>query len=331
MKQEFLQEPLRKNLIKMIERYSVSEALIGWRWTEFCDEKKGYLLSQGENIRGAEILERTQAYSSRADQILEQLYFQDESPSHLLHVTCTGYASPSAAQKLVARKGWNQTEVTHAYHMGCYAALPTLRLADALARSGTPRVDIVHTEMCSLHMDPLAHDPEQIVIQSLFSDGHIKYSVKPADSWQRGFRVKATLERILPESSQDMTWTPAAWGMQMSLSRKVPEKIQGAVGEFVAELLVKARVDPDYRDAVFAVHPGGPKIIQYVQDALQLGASQVEASKKVLFERGNMSSATLPHIWSRLFEQELPNGKTIISLAFGPGLTMFGSVFEVCA
>ena len=86
---------------------------------------------------------------------------------------------PSAAQRLVAAKGWGAaTRVTHAYHMGCYAAFPALRMAagflsapDSLRASGLKRVDVVHTEMCSLHMNPLHHAAEQLVVQSLFADG----------------------------------------------------------------------------------------------------------------------------------------------------------------
>lgn len=51
-------------------------------------------------------------------------------PGDVIHVICTGYTSPSGAQKLVADKGWGaQTRVTHAYQMGCCAAFPALRIA----------------------------------------------------------------------------------------------------------------------------------------------------------------------------------------------------------
>jgi len=63
------------------------------------------------------------------------------------------------------------TEVIHAYHMSCYASLPTIRLAAGLVATGKSRVDIVHTEMCTLHMDPSQHLPEQLVVQTLFADG----------------------------------------------------------------------------------------------------------------------------------------------------------------
>ena len=83
------------------------------------------------------------------------------------------------------------------------------------------------------------------------------------------------------------------------------------------------------KNAKFAIHPGGPKIIDAVQEALELSDKQTQESKKILFERGNMSSATLPHVWNEMLNSDIPKGTKIISLAFGPGLTLFGSVFEL--
>ncbi len=134
----------------------------------------------------------TAARSKLFDEIVSA-YFETEyaneqvAPSELIHVTCTGYVAPSGAQRVVASKGWgNLTRVTHAYHMGCYAAFPAIRmaagqlgLAAGLAATGTPpRADIVHTELCTLHLDPSDHSAEQCVVQSLFADGFIRYSVR---------------------------------------------------------------------------------------------------------------------------------------------------------
>jgi predicted naringenin-chalcone synthase len=55
----------------------------------------------------------------------------------------------------------------------------------------------------------------------------------------------------------------------------------------------------------------------------------VALSHKVLRERGNMSSATLPHIWKEILDLDLKSGTRVVSLAFGPGLTLFGAVFVV--
>ena len=81
--------------------------------------------------------------------------------------------------------------------------------------------------------------------------------------------------------------------------------------------------------ALFAVHPGGPRIIDRVQDLLKLTPMQVASSRAVLYENGNMSSATLLFIWKSILENsEIPSGTWVVSLAFGPGLTICGGIFK---
>ena len=267
---------------------------------------------------------------------------EEQAPSELIHVTCTGYVSPSGAQRLVADKGWGAvTHVTHAYHMGCYAALPAILIAAghlsvpaALRPANSERrVDIVHTELCTLHLDPSDHSAEQCVVQSLFADGFVRYSLREPAVGEaiRGLELLAVSERILPASADSMTWSVGDFGMQMTLMRDVPERIAGALRPFVSELLAKAGVGgaEALRDAVVAVHPGGPKIIDRVASVLELLPAQVQASRDVLFEYGNMSSATLPHVWQRVLDDDgVERGTLVLSLAFGPGLSVCGSLFR---
>lgn len=298
-----------------------------------------------DSAHGAGALARTRAFERIADSAMERMASNDatEAPSDLFHVTCTGYVSPSPAQRLVARQGWgSSTRVTHVYHMGCYAAFPALRLARA-AQSGMPRQPgaaarsrIVHTEVCSLHLDPSLHEPEQFVIHSLFADGSITYDVTEADATELrapGFELLTLLERTLPDSALAMTWRCSDWGMQMTLSRDVPERIAAALTPFVADLAVGAGLGEDEaRAAFYAVHPGGPRILDRVQDLLRLGDPQIELSRKVLRERGNMSSATLPHVWLEMAnDPRIPAGALVVSLAFGPGLTICGALLRKIA
>ena len=136
-------------------------------------------------------------------------------------------------------------------------------------------------------------------------------------------------EELLPDSADAMTWTASDAGMDMTLARDVPRRIAKAVRAFVDDLRaeVGGELPPFGGDTVFAVHPGGPRVIDAVQSALELSDAQVAASRDVLLRYGNMSSATLPHIWRAvLASREVLSGTPVVSLAFGPGLTMAGSV-----
>jgi predicted naringenin-chalcone synthase len=267
------------------------------------------------------------------DRIRELFKSDVIAPQHLIHVTCTGYVSPSPIQVLINERLWNrETRVTHAYHMGCYASHPAMRIADGLCAAGLEKVEIVHTEICSLHVDLADHSPEQMVVQSLFADGHIKYSVVNENSSKSGgFNLISIHEEILPDSIDSMTWRTAEWGMRMTLSRDVPRRIAVSIREFVNRMIdhIPGTVANSFGEFVFAIHPGGPKIIDQLQHELNLRDDQVFHSKAVLHRFGNMSSATLPHVWAAILADPLvPAGIRVVSLAFGPGLTAFGSILR---
>lgn len=333
---------------KLFQRYAVKPSLISQRYLEsndihsldFANNDIYKITDQQKN--GADISHRAQFFSKRAFEIFHQFYNLEKQgeqrPDHLIHVTCTGYISPSAAQRIVTESNWGKyTDITHAYHMGCYAALPAVRLAKSIVLAETLdkdefTTDIVHNEMCGLHMSPLSQTPEQMVVQTLFADGHIKYSAtNEKTTTGKNLKIISTHEKVVPNSQQDMSWIPAPWGMQMNLSREVPDKIKLGLRKFSEELFSKAGLTYEKAiNSVFAIHPGGAKIIDSVQESLELRTEQISESKKILFERGNMSSATLPHVWNEILEKNYPVGTPVISYAFGPGLTLFGAVFEVC-
>jgi predicted naringenin-chalcone synthase len=336
-----------ERLEKFFQRYSVNPSILGKRSFECPDillspakaaeTGRIYRISKSQPA-GVDIAERARFFSERAKLIFQHFYAEAQaSISHLIHVTCTGYVSPSAAQLLVAGKGWgNSVGVTHAYHMGCYASLPAIRIAEGLVLARDEdlhyKVDLVHTEMCGLHMNPMQNTPEQLVVQSLFADGHIKYSAQLSRVDLHGYEVHAIHEVLAKDSDGDMSWGPEPWGMQMNLSREVPTKIKSAIGGLLATVAHQAEVEVDVllKSAIFAIHPGGPKIIDAVQEALGLVDLQTCLSRKVLSERGNMSSSTLPHVWDEILSSgEAPPGRWVVSFAFGPGLTLFGAVFRV--
>ncbi|HET9988342.1 MAG TPA: hypothetical protein VFQ65_07475, partial [Kofleriaceae bacterium] len=275
------------------------------RW----DDGVLYDLRRAPRGRGTEV--RTRLFTEIVDAYFEAEYSAEPgAPDDLIHVTCTGYASPNGAQKLVARRGWGgTTRVTNAYQMGCYAAVPALRIASGFIALASRRVDIVHTELCSLHFHPEDHSLEQLVVQSLFADGLIRYSMIP-DRGEPGLRVRAVHEQIMADSAGAMTWIVGDTGMQMTLARDVPDRIAKAVRGFVLELFARGGVGLErLRSSIFAVHPGGPKIIDQVGKVLELDDPQLAESRRVLFDYGNMSSATLPHVWQRLLaDPRVPAG-----------------------
>ncbi len=343
----------------LLRRFGCSPEKIGHRNScleDFThrDWERMRLFSPRESAAGAPISERNRVFQEAALDAFQRWYPEkteeglknsleaERAPSELIHVTCTGYLAPSVAQLCASQRGWlEETRVTHAYHMGCYAAVPAIRLATAalslpgsLGHSPNGRVDVAHTEFCTLHFRPDRHEPEQLVVQSLFADGLIRYSVVRAEDFpsdSAGMEVLAIREEQIVASSDSMTWVPEESGMVMTLARDVPEKIAVSLEKYLGRLFAQAGLDfaTEKSRTVFAVHPGGPRIIDGVLGTLGLEEAQVKWSRKVLFERGNLSSATLPHIWWEILQDEsVRSGVRVVSLAFGPGLTIAGCLLK---
>ena len=282
-----------------------------------------------ESASGMNLSVRSKLFEEHADKIFDAYYHEKSSPpDHLIHVSCTGYISPSSAQKIVSRRNWGaQTTVTHAYHMGCYGAFPAIRMGMGFLQETKMQTDIVHTEMCSLHSNPSLHETDQIVSQSLFADGFIKYTLSKLTQ-APCLKVMALYEEIIPDSSKSMTWNVADWGFQMSLAKEIPVLISRALEGYLRKLCAKASIE-NYAGMLFAIHPGGPKILKYIQDLLSLSDAQMRYSFEILKKYGNMSSATLPHIWEAILsDKEAKDQTRIVSLAFGPGLSISGAIME---
>lgn len=335
---------------RLISRFGCSPDKIakrGHELADFChqDWQSMQVFDVTKHPSGADIEVRQRAYDHLVRQKCEELFSaQDELSPDLLHVSCTGYLSPSPLQRFVVERGAGlSTRVIHAYHMGCYAALPATRMAAALNLLQTNQhsmnkpatVDVVHTELCTLHFNPLLHSPEQLVVQSLFADGFVRYRVqqqKPTVG-SRALKIISMNEEQIPDSAAAMTWLPLPWGMAMTLSRDVPAMISASVKGFIDRLITASgeTAGSVLPGLVYAIHPGGPKIIDHLQELLEIPDNSIAASRLVLREYGNMSSATLPHVWNEILTNpsQYALGTKVISLAFGPGLTIAGSLFEI--
>ena len=280
---------------------------------------------------------RMAAFAETADGLARDAFAGDtEAPDLLVQVSCTGYDSPNAVQKLVADRAWGEgTRILSVGHMGCYAALPALAVAaDAVhataarlpvtteGEDADARAALLLVELCTLHHHPATTDPEQIVQQCLFADGAARIDVTARPRPESQFELIDHTEAVLPDTADEMTWRPGAVAFTMTLRRSVPdhirENVAGVVGRFLAgHGLSVADVD------LFAVHPGGPRVIESTADALGLSDETVRHSQAVLRTRGNMSSTTLPHIWAGIADDaDVPSGALVCSVAFGPGLTV---------
>jgi predicted naringenin-chalcone synthase len=244
--------------------------------------------------------------------------------THLVTVSCTGFRAPGFDIALVNELGLPPTvQRTHVGFMGCHAALNGLRVANAFAGSDpAARVLVCSVELCSVHYH-YGWDAPKLVANALFGDGAgalVGTATGPAGAW----RVAANGSRLIPEAADAMTWTIGDHGFGMTLSKKIPEVIATRLRPWLDEWLAThgLRV-ADIRS--WAIHPGGPKVLDAAAAALGLPPEAVWASREVLSEYGNMSSATVLFILKRLLERRAkPPG---VAIGFGPGLNVEVALF----
>ncbi len=234
--------------------------------------------------------------------------------------SCTGYVTPGL-DILLARDLGMPADAQRLFigHMGCYAALPGLGVAGDFARSrGRPAV-LLCLELTSLHVQPPTADAEQIVAHALFSDAAAAVVVRPAS---RGYRLLDLVSVTDTTAADHMTWDVTDLGFRMGLSNRVPDVLDLHVGPLVGELLRRHGLALSDVDG-WAVHPGGPRILDVIQSRLGLTDADLAASRQVLAEHGNCSSPTVLMILEAL-RPAAP--ERIVALAFGPGLTLYAAL-----
>lgn len=240
-------------------------------------------------------------------------------------VSCTGYGTPGIdiglAKSLPLRPDARRLFIGHT---GCHAALPALAtLADFVTARERPAV-LLCLELTSLHLQPASIDPEQMVTHALFGDAATALVVRPEAG--AGLRVVDIASRTDTGRSGHMTWDITDLGFRMGLSPEVPDALAEQVGPLVKELLV--RNGRDLSDVHgWALHPGGPRILDTIEESLGLDPTALWASRKVLSEHGNCSSATILLVLRELLRAGDPTGP-VVALAFGPGLTLYAALLE---
>ncbi len=232
--------------------------------------------------------------------------------------SCTGCFAPGPDFRIVRDLGLaGFTERYHLGFIGCAAAFPALRAAARFCAAQPDAVVlVVCTELCSLHIRP-SNSPDQIVSSSVFADGSAAAIVTAAGGDRAGLDLDRFGTTLTSEGEEDMAWTIGDDGFEMVLTGEVPRiigrEIRGAVDGFLAGDVPTA----------WAVHPGGRSILDRVQAGLELAPDALQASRAVLRDYGNMSSATVMFILREMLHDDaLADGATIAGLAFGPGLTV---------
>ena len=244
-----------------------------------------------------------------------------EGITHMVVASCTGFTAPGLDQVIARRLALAPTvERVVVGFMGCYAGVTALRSAGHIVRSDpTARVLVVSVELCTLHLQPTDR-LESLLAMGQFADGAAAALVTAEGP---GLALGEGISLVLEDSHELITWTIGDTGFAMELSGEVPGRLAEALGAAeVVQTVTGGR--PSAAIEAWAIHPGGKSIVDAVERGLALSCEKVAASRGVLQDYGNMSSATVMFVLERLMRDHPASG---IALAFGPGLAMEGLRF----
>lgn len=240
--------------------------------------------------------------------------------------SCTGYATPGLDIRLAADLGMPaDVQRLMIGHMGCYAAIPGLgAVADFVVARRRPAV-LLCLELTSLHAQPATDDLAQVVTHALFADAAAAVVLRPGGDGPRVVDIAARTDHA---TADHMRWDITDLGFRMGLSPEVPAVLAAHVRPLIGDLL--ARHGLTVADVGgWAVHPGGPRILDTVERELGLPPEALAASRAVLRERGNCSSATVLAILDELRRAGQPRpGAPVVVAAFGPGLTLYAALLS---
>lgn len=248
--------------------------------------------------------------------------------THLVTVSCTGFAAPGFDLGLFKALTLDPTvQRTHVGFMGCHGALNGLRVARAIAASEPgSHVLLCAAELCSLHFSYGAGE-DRSVPNALFADGAaaVVATSNPGTGRREGaWSVLANGSVLVPGTEDAMTWRIGDLGFEMTLSPEIAKLIRAHLGPWLERWLAGQGLSVAGVGS-WAVHPGGPRILDAVQHALGLDKGTMAESRAVLAGYGNMSSPTVLFILDRLIRRDAP--RPCVALGFGPGLVVEAALF----
>ncbi len=238
----------------------------------------------------------------------------------LFFVTVTGVATPSIDARLVNRLGLpTSVRRTPIFGLGCLAgAAGVARAADYLAGHPDHVAVLLSVELCSLTLQREDLSVENLIASGLFGDGAAAAVLVGSGRRSDGPRVVDSRSSFYPESERVMGWDVSERGFKVVLSAEVPEMVRRHLRQDVDAFL------NDHGLAISDVgrwisHPGGPKVLEAMQEALELPDGALDGAWKTLREVGNLSSTSVLLVLEDHLDRPPAAGTWGMMSAMGPG------------
>jgi alkylresorcinol/alkylpyrone synthase len=234
--------------------------------------------------------------------------------------TVTGVATPSIDARLMNRLGLpSRVKRVPIFGLGCLAgAAGIARAADYLKGHPDEVALLLSVELCSLTLQRSDLSVETLIGSGLFGDGAAAAVLVGGNRTLEGPRVVAGRSSFYPDSEEVMGWEISEKGFKIVLSAEVPEMVRRYLRRDVDAFLTEhGLVRNDI--AAWISHPGGPKVLEAMREALELPEEALEGAWRTLREVGNLSSTSVLLVLEEKLQSPPPAGSWGLISAMGPG------------
>jgi alkylresorcinol/alkylpyrone synthase len=177
-------------------------------------------------------------------------------------------------------------------------------------------------ETPSLTFRPRDQSMQNVISSLIFGDGAAAAVMCGRRPPHPSVSVIASRSLLHPQSYHAMGFRVASDGFQVILSPEVPDRAPQGLRELVTELCGEGSATPSDL-TFFAIHPGGRKVLENVQEALGLDQTKTRSAWKVLTQHGNMSSPTALFVLDEELRSRAPvPGSLGLLCGFGPGFAV---------
>ena len=243
----------------------------------------------------------------------------------IVSVSTTGIATPSLDARASAKVGFrSDIRRVPVFGLGCAGGVNGLSIATRMAAADPGSHWLfVTVETCSISIRLDSDDPAAVVATALFGDGAAAAVVTSGEHSLA--RITGSAEKLWPDSLRIMGWDVEDPGLAVVFDRAIPPFIEAELAQAVDEMCASLGATRGEIDR-FCCHPGGVKVIDAIETALDLNQGELNLEREVLRDYGNMSAPTVLFVLERLLERGLPD--KVMMTAFGPGFTCAGMLLE---
>lgn len=255
------------------------------------------------------------------DSALQKAGWQAQDLDYIITVSCTGIMIPSLDAYLINALQLKQNIVRlPVTEMGCVAGVSGMIYAKNFLKANPgKRAAVVAVESPTATFQINDYSMANIVSAAIFGDGAACVLLSSHEEDDGPEMIDEEMYHFY-DSEQLMGFQMTNSGLEMVLDVQVPDQIEAHFPDIIHPFLAKngfAINDVDH----LIFHPGGKKIIQTVESLFGELGKNIEGTKEVLRQYGNMSSATVLYVLEGFMNQERQPGELGLMLSFGPGFT----------